>query len=84
MPQHKSAIKRVRQNKVRNLRNRAQRSQMRTLMKSALATTDKQTGEEVYKKAVAYLDRLSTRGLIHKKNAAHKKSRLTKHFNSLA
>lgn len=83
MPQHKSAIKRARQNKVRNLRNRAQRSQMRTLMKSALAITEKQSGEEVYKNAIAYLDRLSTRGLIHKKNAAHKKSRLTKHFNSL-
>lgn len=83
MPQHQSAIKRVRQNKTRNLRNRVQRSKLRSLVKKALATTEQQTALPIYKEAVAYIDRMAVRGIIHKNNAANKKSRLTKHFNSL-
>lgn len=84
MPQHKSAIKRVRQNKVRNLRNREQRSQMRTLIKKAFASTEKESATVAYREAVSYLDKMATKGILHKNNAANKKAQLTKHLNSLS
>ena len=47
MPQHKSAVKRVRQTERRNLRNRASRSKMRTMMKKLHATEDAQQASEM-------------------------------------
>ncbi|MBO6793062.1 MAG: 30S ribosomal protein S20 [Balneolaceae bacterium] len=83
MPQNKSAIKRVRQNKVRNEHNTARRSKMRTLVKKVLSETDKAKAETALKDAVSYLDRMSVKGIVHKNNAARTKARLTKHVNNL-
>ena len=83
MPQNKSAIKRVRQNKVRNEHNTARRSKMRTLVKKVLTETDKAKAEVALKEAVYYLDRMSVKGIVHQNNVARKKARLTKHVNNL-
>ena len=83
MPQHQSAIKRVRQNEVRRLRNNAKRSKLRTLVKTAMGATDKAAGEKSYKEAVAYIDKLTVKGIIHRNTAARKKSALTRHLNAL-
>lgn len=83
MPQHKSAIKRVRQNKKRREHNREQRSKMRTLIKKVLQTEDKEEAEAKFKEAESYLDRVATRGLIHPNKAANKKSKMRKHINNL-
>lgn len=83
MPQHKSAIKRVRQNEKRRKHNRSMRSKMRTLVSKVLEETDKEEAQVHLKEAVSYLDRISTKGIIHPNNAARKKSRLTKHVNNL-
>jgi|Transcript_23177 small subunit ribosomal protein S20 len=83
MPQNKSAIKRVRQNKVRNEHNTARRSKMRTLVKKVLTETDKAKAEVALKDAVSYLDRMSVKGIVHQNNVARKKARLTKHVNNL-
>lgn len=83
MPQHKSAIKRVRQSEKRRLHNRTLRSRMRTLVKKVLNEKDKSKAEVQLKEAVSYLDRMTVKGIIHKNNAAHKKSRLTKYVNQL-
>lgn len=83
MPQHKSAIKRVRQNEKRRARNRAQRSKMRTLVSKVLETTDKDDAQVFLKQAVSYLDRAANKGLIHPNNSARKKARLAKHVNNL-
>ncbi|MBO6536005.1 MAG: 30S ribosomal protein S20 [Balneolaceae bacterium] len=83
MPQNKSAIKRVRQNKVRNEHNTARRSKMRTLVKKVLTETDKAKAEVALKDAVSYLDRMSVKGIVHQNNAARKKARLTKYVNNL-
>ena len=83
MPQHKSAIKRVRQNERRRIRNRDRRIKMRTLIKSVLTETEKGKAEEQYKQAVSYLDKMATKGIIHKNFAARKKAKLTEHINSL-
>jgi len=83
MATHQSAIKRNRQAKRRALRNKEYRSEMRTLIKKVLAATDRQAVETDLKTTVSLLDRLVTRGVIHQNNAANKKSRLSKFFNSL-
>lgn len=83
MPQHKSAIKRVRQNEKRRQRNQAQRSKMKTLIKNVLEMTDKEEAEEAFKEASSFLDRMASRNLIHKNYAARKKAKLAKHVNNL-
>ncbi|MEX0686690.1 MAG: 30S ribosomal protein S20 [Balneolales bacterium] len=83
MPQHKSAIKRVRQNVKRRLHNRDQRSQMRTYIKKVLISTDKAEAETNLKVAVSYLDKMGRKGIVHKNQASNKKSRLVKYVNNL-
>lgn len=83
MPQHKSAIKRVRQNEKRRQRNQSQRSKMKTLIKNAMETTDKEEAEEAFKKASSYLDKMAAKDLIHQNFAARKKSKIAEHVNNL-
>ena len=83
MPQHKSAVKRVRQNEKRRKHNQSQRSKMKTLVKNAMEATDKEEAEEAFKKASSYLDKMAAKNLIHKNFAARKKSKLAKHVNNL-
>lgn len=83
MPQHKSAIKRVRQIEKRNEHNRRLRSTMRTLVKKVTKTSEKAEAETALRAAVSYLDRMAQKGIIHKNNAANKKSSLVKHVNNL-
>lgn len=83
MPQHKSAIKRVRQNKKRSQHNKGRRTKLRTLTKQVFSTTDKKEAEENLKKAVGFIDRLSTKGILHKNTAARQKSKLTTYVNNL-
>lgn len=83
MPQHKSAIKRMRQNIKRRKQNREKRSRTRTLIKSVLAEQDKQKAEALLQTAISNLDKMSIKGVIHPNKAARKKSQLTQHVNSL-
>ncbi|NGP75966.1 30S ribosomal protein S20 [Balneolaceae bacterium YR4-1] len=83
MPQHQSAIKRVRQNKKRREHNRAQRSKMRTLITNVMDETDKEKAQELYKKATSYVDKMSSKGILHENKAARKKSQMSKHINNL-
>lgn len=83
MPQHQSAIKRVRQNKKRRDHNRAQRSKMRTLITNVMEETDKEKAQELYKKATSYVDKMSSKGILHENKAARKKSQMSKHVNNL-
>jgi small subunit ribosomal protein S20 len=83
MPQHQSAIKRVRQNEKRRLRNKDQKSRVRTLMKKIRATDDKAEAQELLNEAKAGLDRLASKNIIHKNKAANYKSKLEKRVNEL-
>lgn len=83
MPQHKSAAKRVRQDAERRERNRVHRTRMRTLIKQLRQTTDKDAAEALLPKVKGTLDRLASKGLIHKNKAANYKSELEKHVNEL-
>lgn len=83
MPQHKQAVKRVRQNEKRRQHNRKQRSKMSTLVTRVFESTDKEEAQELHKKAVSYLDKMTAKGKIHQNNAARKKAKLAKHVNNL-
>ncbi len=76
MPRIKSAKKAMRQGRSRHLRNRAQRSALRTALKRVRAATTAEQGTEAYRAAAQLLDRAARKGLIHGNNAARHKSRL--------
>lgn len=83
MPQHKSAKKRVRQNERRRSRNRIHRSKLRTMMKRIRTIDSKDEAVTMLNEVKAYLDRLSTTGILHKNKAANYKSKLERRVNSL-
>jgi small subunit ribosomal protein S20 len=83
---HKSALKRNKQNAIRNARNTHVRSTMRTLVKTvreAVAAGDKEAASAALTKVIPYIDKTSTKGVIHKATASRKISRLTKLVNTL-
>ena len=84
MANHKSAKKRIKTNEKRRVRNRATISKLKTLVKKVEAATEKAEADKLYKEAVSYIDRIATRGKIHKNTAARKKSALTLLVNGLA
>ena len=83
MAQHKSAVKRIRQNERRRVRNKANLSRMKTLIKKVEASKAKDEATAAYRSAVKFLDELASKGVIHKNKAANQKSRLTKLVNGL-
>lgn len=84
MPHKKSAKKRIGTSQKAQLQNRHYRTMMRTTIKKLRTTTDKVTAELQYKKTSSILDRLVSKGIIHRNQAARKKSRLSKFIHSLA
>lgn len=86
MPNTKSALKRMRQNEKRRIRNRIIRSRMRTFVKKAreaIAAGDHALAAEAVREAVSQLDRAAQKGVIHRNAAARRKSRLMKRLNAL-
>lgn len=83
MPQHKSAIKRIRQSARRRIRNKADLSRMKTLVKNVRSAKEKAVGEKALKIVVKFLDRIGTKGVIHRNKASNLKSKLTKYVNTL-
>ncbi len=86
MPIIKSAKKRVKITEKKTLRNRQNRSALRTAIKrfeSAIAAGEMETAQIELVRAESTIDRSAKKGIIHKNNAARKKSRLNKMFNNL-
>ncbi len=86
MPNIKSAKKRVLVNKAKALRNQAAKSELKTAIKkfnAACDAGDKAAANELYKAAVKKVDQAVARGILHKNNAAHKKSSFTLKYNSI-
>jgi small subunit ribosomal protein S20 len=81
----KSQIKRNRQNEKRRLRNRAILGKARGAVKAARQAMQEGLPEtqEALKKAISALDKAAEKGVIHKNNAARRKSRLMKAFAAL-
>ena len=82
----KSQIKRNRQNEKRRLHNRYYSGRARTYIKRArlaIENGEVETAQEATKIAVSALDKAAAKGIIHKNNAARRKSRLIARLNSL-
>lgn len=88
MPQHKSAEKRVRQSKRRNAYNRAHKSEAKKLIKTvqrlAASNAPKEELDKALRAATQKIDRIATKGVIHKNKAARQKSALAKLVNRRA
>jgi small subunit ribosomal protein S20 len=82
----KSQIKRNKQNQKRRMRNRVYRGTARTYVRKAEAAIkvgDAQASQEEVLKAIKALDKAASKGVIHKNNAARRKSRLVKKLNTM-
>ena len=87
MPNIKSAKKRVKVISVKTLQNKMAKSQLKTTIKKYLAAVesgDKAKAQELYGATVKAVDQAVAKGLLHKNNAAHKKSRFTLLLNKMA
>ena len=82
----KSQIKRNRQNEKRRLQNRVYRGTARKAIRNTLVAIETGEQEDARSKAMAAmkaLDKAAAKGVIHKNNAARRKSRLMKQLNSM-
>ena len=87
MPNIKSAKKRVLVNKAKALQNKIVRSSLKTDIKkfeAAVAEGNRSEAEGAYKVAVKAVDKAVGHGILHKNNAAHKKSSMTIKLNKLS
>lgn len=87
MPNIKSAKKRVKVIETKTLQNKMFKNQMRTIVKkynAALESGNKEEATAAYKTAVKKIDQAVAKGILHKNNAAHKKSEFTLALNKLA
>ena len=86
LPNIKSAKKRVLVAEARNARNKANKSALKTAIKkfeAAAVEGNRTEAEGTYKVAVKAIDKAAAKGLLHKNNAAHKKSALTLKLNNI-
>ena len=87
LPNIKSAAKRDSLSKAKNLVNKARKSELKTNLKkfdAAIAEGNKDEATSAYKVAIKNIDHAAGSHLLHKNNAAHKKSKITLKLNSLA
>ncbi len=86
MANHKSALKRARQNINRRTRNRAAKTRVRNVIKDVRSAIDENAKEAAVEKlntAKSFIDDTASKGIIHKNTAARKISRLSKLVNAI-
>ena len=79
----KSQIKRNKQNEVARERNRAVKSELRTRVKTAVTAVGTPDEAVALRTAIKRIDMAATKGIIHKNQAANKKSGLMRRLNGL-
>ena len=87
MANHRSAIKRMIQSEKRRARNRHVKSTVKTTIKSYLKTVEEKNPElakESLKHTITTINKAASKGVIHKRNASRKVSRLTRKYNALS
>ncbi|NPV58989.1 MAG: 30S ribosomal protein S20 [Actinobacteria bacterium] len=87
MPNIKQQEKRMRQAEKRRMRNKSRKSEIKTYIRrfeAALQRGDREESELYLAKAIKALDKAASDGILHKNNAANRKSRLTRKFNALS
>lgn len=84
MANHKSALKRIRANEKRRIRNRYHSKTMRNAVKKFRAITEKKEAEEKLPGMMSMIDKLAKKNIIHRNTAARLKSKLTKGILALS
>ena len=84
MANHKSSLKRIRQEQKRRLHNRYYAKTMRVAVRKLRATTDKAEAEKQYPLVQKMLDKLAKVNVIHKNKASNLKSKLSLYIQKLA
>lgn len=85
MANHKSALKRARQNELSRLRNKAVKTRLKSIVKNVRISAEESSNEDISAKLIAaqsLIDKASKKGVIHRKTAARKISRISKLVNS--
>ncbi|WP_288956002.1 30S ribosomal protein S20 [uncultured Polaribacter sp.] len=83
MANHKSALKRIRSNDAKRLRNKYQHKTTRNAVRDLRAIEDKKEAEGKLSNVISMLDKLAKNNIIHNNKAANLKSKLTKHVAAL-
>ena len=86
MAHHKSAIKKIRQDKNRTILNKSYRTRVRNAIKrvrKAINSSDVEEAKLAYKDMVPILDRMASRKILHRNTASRMKSRLNKGIRNL-
>ena len=86
MANHKSAIKRARQDIIRNVRNSSRKTKIKSSVKKLnelISNKDKAASEETLKKVSAVILKAASKGTLHNKTASRKISRLSKKISAL-
>lgn len=83
MANHKSSVKRIRQEKKRTLHNRYYAKTMRNAVRKLRAITDKEEALRLYPSVQKMLDKLAKTNIIHKNKASNLKSKLACHISKL-
>lgn len=84
MANTKSALKRIKQSEQRRLRNKQVKTRIKNTVRkyfSSLEEEDKEAARQNLASAIKVIDKATSKGIIHKRTAARKKSRLTKKLN---
>ncbi len=87
MANHKSALKRARQNTVRRLRNKSIKTRVKSVVKNIRTAVSNDLQDNIAQElnlAKSVIDKAAKKGTIHKKTAARKISRLSKLVNSIS
>lgn len=83
MAQHKSSLKRIRQDARKRLRNRYYKKSARTAIKKLREMTDREEAIKYFPKVTSMIDRLARNNSWHKNKAANLKSKLARHINAM-
>jgi len=83
MANHKSALKRIRQNETKRLHNRYYAKTTRNAIKALRNTSDKEEAAKLYPEVISMIDKLAKRNISHKNKASNLKSKLALKINHL-
>ena len=83
MANHKSALKRIRSNELKRLRNKYQHKSARTAMKTFFELIKKKEAQKELPSILSMIDKLARNNIIHDNKASNLKSNLTKHLAGL-
>lgn len=87
MANHKSALKRARQNEVRRIRNKSTKTRIKNIVKDVRLDVSEKSKESALTKldtAKSIIDKAAKKGVIHKKTASRKISRLSNNVNAIS